>query len=121
MQTSFAAGHLFFSLFHSLIVAVAPWRVESTQDWLSETITTRSTSARSALRRASGAETLVPPPPIEAKVAAFTATRANGSSFIGTTRSSNGRSNASRFRRSTAAATRAATSMHLTLDEAPLR
>ena len=76
MQTSFAVGMRRLSTAHSCIVAVAPWRPASTQDWLSETITTRSTAARSRLSKVSGAETLVPPPPTAASFAALTATRA---------------------------------------------
>ena len=122
MQTSFAPGARFFSLSHSRIVAVAPWRVASTQDSLSETITTRSTVRPARVEQASGAETLVPPPPIAAELR-------------GIDRDPRERIERQRhhvalerqhlapagLRRSTAAATRAATSMQRTFDEAPLR
>ena len=118
MHTSFACGLRCFRSSHCRIVSVAPWRLLSTHDWLSETMTTRSAFARSVLSFASGALTFVPPPPIEASFVALVITESRGFSWIATTRSSNGTTRAFGFARTIAAAKRAATSMQRTAEVA---
>ena len=117
MHTSRAPGLRCLSVSHSRMVAVAPLRRASIQDSLSETRITRSTCARSRFRRASGALQL-PPPPMPASFCALVMTESRGFMRRSTTSKSNGSTRARRFLRSTAAATRAATSTQRTVDVA---
>src|SRR4029434_8581402 len=105
MHTNLALGLRAFSDDHSRIKPVSPDRVASTQDWLSETNTTRSTLAHSAFSCASGAEQLVPPPPMEASFTALVSTSSAAERSILTTRFSNGSTHPSAVRRRHAAAT----------------
>src|SRR5919106_6372233 len=106
---------------HSSMVAVPrPW-VASTHDSLSETKMTKSPSAFRSFKTANGALQFVPPPPIDASLVALVMTVSRGFRAIFTTSCSNGSTSADGFLCTTAAATSAATSMHLTALVAPLR
>src|SRR5829696_1666532 len=81
----------------------------------------RSPLARFWFRCAKGALQFVPPHGNDASFWAFVITESRGLSLQLTTFDSNGITSACGLRRRTAAATRAATSMHRTFDELPCR
>src|SRR5436309_16984 len=119
MQTSLADGFRILNRSHSLKVAVPRDWPASTQDSLSEMKITRSPSDFCSFKRTSEALQLVPPPPIEASLAAFVITVSRAFRMTLTTLLSNGSTSAWGFLRTTAAATSAATSIHLTALVAP--
>src|SRR5438094_681364 len=120
-HTNFALGLRRRNFPHSVMTAVPTPRFASTQDWLSETITTKSAVAPRAFQSAKGALQFVPPPPMAASFSAFVITVSRGFNSISTTLSSKGLSTAVGFFRTNAAVTGAATSMQRTFEVAPFR
>lgn len=114
IHTSFALGLRRLNTDHSCIIAVAPCRLASSQDSLSDTKITASALTLSRFNRRNGALQLVPPPRIAANFWALPITESRGFKSMATTSVSNGNTRVSRFLRSNAAATKAATSIHYT-------